>query len=143
MVGHPHPGRSLSRAPGGPVIIHISPGRDSTTMKMVVAIIRDSRLEAVTRALGENGYGSMTVSEVRGRGEQGGIRQQYRGAEYVIDLLPRIQVEVAVHDGAVERVVDLVCEAARTGKPGDGKVFVQPLEDAVRVRTGERGDAVL
>ena len=112
-------------------------------MKMVVAIIRDSRLEAVTRALGENGYGSMTVSEVRGRGEQGGIRQQYRGAEYVIDLLPRIQVEVAVHDGAVERVVDLVCEAARTGKPGDGKVFVQPLEDAVRVRTGERGDRAL
>lgn len=61
----------------------------------------------------------------------------------MIDLLPRIQVEVAVHDGAVERVVDLICEAARTGKPGDGKVFVQPLADAVRVRTGERGNAVL
>lgn len=112
-------------------------------MKMVVAIIRDARLEAVTQALGENGYGSMTVSEVRGRGEQGGIRQQYRGAEYVIDLLPRIRIEVAVHDTAVERVVDLVCEAAQTGEPGDGKVFILPLDDAVRVRTRERGDGVL
>ncbi len=85
----------------------------------------------------------MTVTEVRGRGEQGGVRQEYRGAEYVIDLLPRIRVEVAAHDSAVERVVDLVCEAARTGDPGDGKVFIQPLDDAVRVRTRERGDGVL
>ena len=112
-------------------------------MKMVVAIIRDGRLEAVTQALEGAGFGSMTVSEVRGRGEQRGVRQQYRGAEYVIDLLPRIRVEVAVHDTAVERVVDLVCEAARTGEPGDGKVFVLPLDDAVRVRTRERGDGVL
>lgn len=112
-------------------------------MKMVVAIIRDGRLEAVTQALGEHGYGSMTVTEVRGRGEQRGVRQQYRGAEYVIDLLPRVRVEVAVHDTAVERVVDLVCEAARTSEPGDGKVFVLPLDDAVRVRTRERGDGVL
>ncbi len=85
----------------------------------------------------------MTVSEVRGRGEQGGVWQEYRGAEYVIDLLPRIRVEVAVADGDAERAVDLICEAAHTGEPGDGKVFVLPLEDAVRVRTGERGDAVL
>lgn len=112
-------------------------------MKMVVAIIRDGRLDAVTRALEEAGYGSMTVSEVRGRGEQRGVRQEYRGAEYVIDLLPRLRLEVAVHNGAVERVVDLICEAARTGEPGDGKVFVQPLEDAIRVRTCERGDIVL
>ncbi len=112
-------------------------------MKMVVAIIRDNRLEAVTRALGEAGFGSMTVTEVRGRGEQRGVRQEYRGAEYVIDLLPRIRIEVAVHDTAVERVVDLVCEAARMGEPGDGKVFIQPLDDAVRVRTRERGDGVL
>ena len=112
-------------------------------MKMVVAIVRDNRLEAVTRALGEAGFGSMTVTEARGRGEQGGIRQQYRGTEYVIDLLPRIRIEVAVHDTAVERVVNLVCEAARTGDPGDGKVFIQPLDDAVRVRTRERGDGVL
>lgn len=112
-------------------------------MKMVVAIIRDKRLEAVSLALGEAGFGSMTVTEVRGRGEQGGIRQQYRGTEYVIDLLPRIRVEVAVHDSAVERVVDLVCEAAHTGDPGDGKVFIQPLDDAIRVRTRERGDGVL
>ncbi|MGE5459011.1 MAG: P-II family nitrogen regulator [Solirubrobacterales bacterium] len=110
---------------------------------MVVAIIRDSRLEAVTQALGEHGYGSMTVTEVRGRGEQGGVRRQYRGAEYVIDLLPRIRVEVAVHDAAVERVADLICEAARTGDPGDGKVFILPLDDAIRVRTCERGDRVL
>ncbi|MEN6341182.1 MAG: P-II family nitrogen regulator [Methanospirillum sp.] len=112
-------------------------------MKMVVAIIRDGRLDAVTQALAGAGFGSMTVTEVRGRGEQGGVRQQYRGAEYVIDLLPRIRVEVAVHDGAVERVVDLVLEAAGTGAPGDGKVFILPLDDAVRVRTGERGDDVL
>ncbi len=112
-------------------------------MKMVVAIVRDNRLDAVTKALGEAGFGSMTVTEVRGRGEQRGVRQQYRGAEYVIDLLPRLRVEVAVHDEAVERVVDLVCEAARTGEPGDGKVFVQPLDDAIRVRTRERGDGVL
>ena len=112
-------------------------------MKMVVAIIRDGRLEAVRQALEEAGFSSMTVSEVRGRGEQRGVRQQYRGSEYVIDLLPRIRVEVAVHDGAAERVVGLICEAARTGEPGDGKVFVFPLDDAVRVRTCERGDGVL
>ncbi len=112
-------------------------------MKMVVAIIRDSQLEAVKLALDEHGYGSITVTDARGRGEQRGLRQQYRGAEYEIDLLPRIRVEVAVHATAVERVVDLICEAARTGEPGDGKVFVFPLDDAVRVRTGERGEGVL
>lgn len=112
-------------------------------MKMVVAIIRDSRLEAVKRALDKHGYGAITVTDVRGRGEQRGLRQEYRGAEYEIDLLPRTRIEVAVHATAVERVVDLVCEAARTGEPGDGKVFVVPLEDAVRVRTGERGEGVL
>lgn len=112
-------------------------------MKMVVAIIRDGRLEAVRQALEGAGFGSMTVSEVRGRGEQRGMRQEYRGAEYVIDLLPRIRVEVAVQDAVVGQVVHLICEAARTGEPGDGKVFVLPLDDAVRVRTCERGDGIL
>jgi nitrogen regulatory protein P-II 1 len=125
------------------VIIHKYAGDDLVSMKLVAAIIRDSRLDAVSAALEEAGYGSMTVIDVRGRGEQRGVRQQYRGTEYVIDLLPRVRVDLAVPDTAVEEVVDLICRTARTGEPGDGKVFVVPLDTAVRVRTGERGDAVL
>ncbi len=112
-------------------------------MKMVVAIIRDSRLDAVKAALDDLGYGSITVTDVRGRGEQRGRRQEFRGQEYEIDLLPRTRLEVAVHDDAVERVVDLICDMARTGEPGDGKLFIFPLEGVVRVRTGERGETVL
>ncbi|HOT93761.1 MAG TPA: P-II family nitrogen regulator [Methanoregulaceae archaeon] len=112
-------------------------------MKMVVAVIRDSRLDAVKGALDAAGHGSITVTDVRGRGEQRGRRQEFRGQEYEIDLLPRTRVEVAVPDDAVGRVVDLICEAARTGEAGDGKIFVFPLEDVVRVRTGERGEGVL
>ena len=123
--------------------MHKWPGVHPVSMKLVVAGIRDARLQAVREALDGAGFPSMTVSEVQGRGEQRGVRQRYRGAEYVIDLLPRTRVEVAVHDTAVERVVDLVCEAARTGEPGDGKVFILPLEDAIRVRTRERGEGVL
>lgn len=112
-------------------------------MKMIVAIIRDERLDAVTSALDGAGFHSLTVSDVRGRGEQRGVRQEYRGAEYVIDLLPRTRVEVAVHDPDVRQVVNLICRAARTGEAGDGKIFVKPLEDAIRVRTCESGDGVL
>ncbi|KAF5037672.1 Nitrogen regulatory protein P-II [anaerobic digester metagenome] len=112
-------------------------------MKMVVAIIRDSRLDAVKMALDELGYGSITVTDVRGRGEQRGRRQEFRGQEYEIDLLPRTRLEVAVHDDAVARVVDLICDTARTGEPGDGKLFIFPLEEVVRVRTRERGKDVL
>ena len=112
-------------------------------MKMVTAVIKPFRLDDVREALAEIGVHGTTMSEVRGFGRQKGHTELYRGAEYVVDFLPKVKVEVAVDDARLESVLDAICSAANSGKIGDGKVFVTPLEDVIRIRTGERGaDAV-
>ena len=107
-------------------------------MKLITAIIKPFRLDDVRNALAEVGVNGMTVSEVKGFGRQRGHTELYRGAEYVVDFLPKVKIEAAVADDLVERVVEVITEAARTGKVGDGKIFVLPLEQAIRIRTGER-----
>ncbi len=108
-------------------------------MKMVTAIIKPFKLDDVREALSEIGVKGITATEVKGFGRQKGHTELYRGAEYAVDFLPKIKLEIAVDDDMVERVVESVINAARTGKIGDGKIFVGPLEQAVRIRTGESG----
>lgn len=112
-------------------------------MKLVTAIVKPFRLDDVRNALSEVGIQGMTVSEVKGFGRQRGHTELYRGAEYVVDFLPKAKIEVAVSDDMVERVVETVVEAAKTGKVGDGKIFVTDLEQVWRIRTGETGDSAL
>jgi nitrogen regulatory protein P-II 1 len=112
-------------------------------MKMVEAIIKPFKLDEVKDALHEVGVTGMTVSEVKGFGRQKGHTEVYRGAEYVIDFLPKIKIEVVLDDALVERAVHAIRDAARTDKIGDGKIFVVAIEQAIRIRTGEQGpDAV-
>ena len=112
-------------------------------MKLITAIIKPFRLDDVRNALSEVGVNGMTVTEVKGFGRQRGHTELYRGAEYEVDFLPKSKVEVAVSDELVERVIEAITAAARTGKVGDGKIFVSSVEQAVRIRTGESGDAAL
>ena len=109
-------------------------------MKKIEAIIREEKLDAVRAALESTGYFGMTVTEVSGRGKEGSITLQWRVGEYKVDLLPKIKVEVVVLDEDLSRILNIVTNAARTGEQGDGKLFVIPIENAVRVRTGEEGD---
>ena len=106
-------------------------------MKMVTAVIKPFKLDDVREALAGIGVQGITVSEVKGFGRQKGHTELYRGAEYVIDFLPKIKLDIAVHDEQLERVLETIIEAARTGKIGDGKIFVTPLEQVIRIRTGE------
>ena len=106
-------------------------------MKMVMAIVKPFKLDDVREALAEVGVQGITVTEVKGFGRQRGHTELYRGAEYVVDFLPKIKIEVAVTDELAERVVDAITHAANSGKIGDGKIFVWPLEQVVRIRTGE------
>lgn len=108
-------------------------------MKKIEAIIRPEKLDAVRIALEEKGFVGMTVTEVKGRGRQKGIVQQWRGREYRVEFLPKVKVELVVDDKDVEKVIATIVETARTEKIGDGKIFVHNIEDVVRVRTGERG----
>lgn len=108
-------------------------------MKKIEAVIRHFKLEEVKDALTKAGVQGMTVSEVRGFGRQKGHKEQYRGAEYTVDFLPKVKLEVVVDDADFQKVVDTIVETARTGQIGDGKVFVSQLEEAVRIRTGETG----
>jgi nitrogen regulatory protein P-II 2 len=106
-------------------------------MKLVVAVIKPFKLDDVREALAEVGVQGITVTEVKGFGRQKGHTELYRGAEYVVDFLPKIKVEVAVPDDQLERVVEAIAQSARTGKIGDGKIFVSSLEQVIRIRTGE------
>ena len=112
-------------------------------MKKIESIIRPHLLDAVKNALQEVGVVGMTVSEVKGFGRQKGHTETYRGAEYKVDFLPKVKLEIAVPDALAEAAVDAVMKTARTGKFGDGKIFVLRLEEVVRIRTGERGDQAL
>ncbi len=109
-------------------------------MKKIEAIVRPEKLDEVKLALEEIGCIGMTVSEVKGRGRQKGIVQQWRGREYRVDLLPKVKLEIVVGNELAEKVVETIVETARTGKVGDGKIFVLPVEEVVRVRTGEKGE---
>lgn len=106
-------------------------------MKKIEAIIRPERLEQVKKALEEKGFVAMTIIEVLGRGEQKGIKLQYRGGTMEVDLLPKLKLEMFVHDGDVDKVMKIICDSARTGKFGDGRIFVSPVEKSGKVRTGE------
>ena len=112
-------------------------------MKMVTAVIKPFKLEEVREALSTLGVQGITVTEVKGFGRQKGHTELYRGAEYVVDFLPKVKVEAAVAGDLVERVIEVIEGAARTGKIGDGKIFVQALEQSIRIRTGETGDSAL
>jgi nitrogen regulatory protein PII len=108
-------------------------------MKKVEAIIKPFRLDEVKAALSGIGVEGLTVTEVKGYGRQKGHTELYRGAEYIVDFLPKIKLEIALADELVDRVIEAIVGAANTGKIGDGKIFVMPLEEAIRIRTGERG----
>ncbi len=112
-------------------------------MKRVEAIVRPEKLDAVKTALIDLGHKGLTVCEVKGHGTQKGITQQWRGEEYVIDLLPKISIVAVVHDHEVKDVIDSVTKVARTDRIGDGKIFVTPVEEVVRIRTGETGPDAL
>ncbi|MCC7329786.1 MAG: P-II family nitrogen regulator [Gammaproteobacteria bacterium] len=112
-------------------------------MKLITAIIKPFRLDDVRNALAEVGVNGMTVTEVKGFGRQRGHTELYRGAEYVVDFLPKAKVEVAVSEELVERAIEAIATAARTGKVGDGKIFVLDLEQVMRIRTGETDDSAL
>ncbi|MGB7289518.1 MAG: P-II family nitrogen regulator [Candidatus Macondimonas sp.] len=112
-------------------------------MKLVTAIIKPFRLDDVRQALSDMGIQGMTVTEVKGFGRQKGHTELYRGAEYVVDFLPKAKLEIAVSDALVDQVIDAITKAANTGKIGDGKIFVMELEQVVRIRTGESGDNAL
>jgi nitrogen regulatory protein P-II 2 len=112
-------------------------------MKLITAVIKPFRLDDVRNALSDVGVQGMTVTEVKGFGRQKGHTELYRGAEYVVDFLPKVKLEMAVSDDMVEQAVEAITKAARTGKIGDGKIFIQTLTEVIRIRTGETGpDAV-
>ncbi len=112
-------------------------------MKIIEAIIKPFKLDDVREALNAIGVQGLTVTEVKGFGRQKGHTELYRGAEYVVDLLPKIKLEVLVRDDQVDSVVSTIMDAAKTGRIGDGKIFVLDVKDAIRIRTGERGDDVI
>lgn len=112
-------------------------------MKKIEAIIKPFKLDDVKEALKDIGIQGLTVTEVKGFGRQKGHTELYRGAEYVIDFLPKIKLDIIVSDDMVTKVVDAIIESARTGKIGDGKIFILPMEEVIRIRTGERGEDAL
>ncbi len=109
-------------------------------MKQIIAVIKPFKLDEVREALAEVGASGLTVTEVKGFGRQKGHTELYRGAEYVVDFLPKVKVEVVVKDDEVDRCIDAILKAAKTGKIGDGKIFVTPVEQVIRIRTGEQDD---
>jgi len=112
-------------------------------MKQITAVIKPFKLEEVREALAEQGVTGLTVCEVKGFGRQKGHTELYRGAEYVVDFLPKVRIEVVVKSDDVERCIEAIIRAARTGKIGDGKIFVTPVERVIRIRTGEEDDAAV
>lgn len=118
-------------------------GRNSISMKLIIAVIKPFKLEEVKDALAAVGVQGMTVTEAKGHGRQKGHTEVYRGNEYTVDFLPKVRVEIALADEVAGKAVDAIVKAARTGKIGDGKIFVVPIEEAVRIRTDERGETAI
>jgi len=112
-------------------------------MKLIIAIIKPFKLDEVKTALAEAGIEGMTVGEVKGFGRQKGHTEVYRGSEYTVDFLPKVKIEIAVPDSVVTKAIDAIVASAKTGKIGDGKIFIVPLESVVRIRTGETGDTAV
>ena len=112
-------------------------------MKKIEAIIRPERLEAVRRGLERAGCAGIMISEIEGHGKQKGIVQQWRGEKYKVELLPKIEIEIVVKDQDVDRIIATIIENAKTGEIGDGKIFISPVEDAIRIRTGDKGETAL
>ena len=112
-------------------------------MKLIIAIIKPFKLEEVKDALAEIGVEGMTVTEVKGFGRQKGHTEVYRGSEYTVDFLPKVKLEIAIGDALADKTVDTIVKAASTGKIGDGKIFVLPLSEVIRIRTDERGDVAI
>ncbi|MBU6460359.1 MAG: P-II family nitrogen regulator [Proteobacteria bacterium] len=112
-------------------------------MKKIEAIIKPFKLDEVREALSEIGVAGLTVSEVKGFGRQKGHTELYRGAEYVVDFLPKVKVELVIADGLLEQAIETIVKAAHTGKIGDGKIFVSPVEQVIRIRTGEQGEVAI
>ena len=112
-------------------------------MKLITAVVKPFKLDDVREALTDVGIEGMTVTEVKGFGRQKGQAEIYRGADYTVSFLPKVRIEIAVEDAAEEKVVEAIQQASHTGKIGDGKIFVQPLTNVVRIRTGESGDSAL
>jgi nitrogen regulatory protein PII len=112
-------------------------------MKQITAVIKPFKLDEVREALADVGVNGLTVTEVKGFGRQKGHTELYRGAEYVVDFLPKVKVEAVVPDALVERAIEAITKAARTGKIGDGKIFVRTVEQVIRIRTGEEGEAAV
>ena len=112
-------------------------------MKKIEAIIKPFKLDEVKDALSEVGVQGMTVTEVKGFGRTGGKKEVYRGSAYVVDFVPKVKIEVVVSDGQVGQVIETILKAAKTGRIGDGKIFVVPIEEAIRIRTDERGEAAV
>ena len=112
-------------------------------MKKVPAMIKPFKLDDVREALSDIGIQGMTVTEVKGFGRQKGHTEVYRGAEYAVDFLPKIQIDIVLSDDQIERVIEVIIETARTGKVGDGKIFVTPVDQVIRIRTGETGDVAV
>jgi nitrogen regulatory protein P-II 1 len=112
-------------------------------MKQITAVIKPFKLDEVREALADVGVNGLTVTEVKGFGRQKGHTELYRGAEYVVDFLPKVKVEAVVPDALVERAIEAIMKAARTGKIGDGKIFVRAVEQVIRIRTGEEGEAAV
>ena len=122
-------------------MVHLRP--DNTTMKKIEAIIKPFKLSEVKEALSDFGIVGMTVTEVRGFGRQKGQTEIHRGSEYSVDFLPKIKIEVVLQEDKVDNAVDAILEAARTGKIGDGKIFILPVDEVVRIRTGETAEAAV
>jgi nitrogen regulatory protein P-II 1 len=112
-------------------------------MKKILAIIRPDKLEEVKQALEEIGCHGLTIKEVRGRGRQLGITESYRGHDYKVDLLPKTEIEIVVKEEDLDKIIDTIIKTAQTGDIGDGKIFISPVDDVIRIRTGERGEKAI
>jgi nitrogen regulatory protein P-II 1 len=130
--------RSQPIAPSSP--LRAVDERQEATLKRVEAIIKPFKLDEVKEALGEVGVQGMTVTEVKGFGRTGGKKEVYRGSAYVVDFVPKVKLEIIVKDDMVHQVIEAIAAAAKTGRIGDGKIFVTPVDEVIRIRTGERGE---